>query len=181
MDISAGLTTRGLHVEGVNNDGVNVHHYNPNQKAEDVPLIILAGVGANATNSSPIARMGDFKERLNFAPTLFVDYCGRGAAVTTASDGSPKYSVDDDVLPLHFFDTTSGEFIDSPQVRSRARLTIDCGNVSFIMYLLLWCHLLTLSTKPTFLLPKYQAFQRQTRWIFCARTILKPTPSFACR
>jgi integrator complex subunit 6 len=133
----SGLTTRGLHVEGVNNDGVNVHHYNPNQKVEDEPLIILAGVGANATHSSPIARMGDFKERLNFAPTLFVDYCGRGAAVTTASDGSPKYSVDDDVLPLHFFDTTSGEFIDSPQVRSRARLTIDCGNVSFIMYLLL--------------------------------------------
>lgn len=124
----------------MNNDGVNVHHYNPNQKPDDEPLIILAGVGADAANSSPIARMGDFKERLNFAPTLFVDYSGRsaaGAAVTTGSDGSPKYSVDDDVLPLHFFDAASGEFIDSPSARSRARLMINFGNVSFDMYLLL--------------------------------------------
>jgi hypothetical protein len=122
----------------VNNDGVNVHRCNPNQKREDESLIILAGVGADAANSSPIARMGDFKERLNFAPTSFVDYCGSsavGAAVTTASDGSPKYSVDDDVLPLHFFDAASGEFMDSPQARSRARLMINFGNVSFILLL----------------------------------------------
>lgn len=141
--IFAGLTTRGLHIEGVNNDGVNVHHCNPNQKTEDERLITLAGVGADETISSPIARMGDFKERLSFAPTNFVDYCGCssavGAAVTTASDGSPKYSVDDDVLPLHFFDAASGEFMDSPQARSRARLMINFGNVSdFFSNLYMW-------------------------------------------
>ncbi len=121
----------------MNNDGVNVHHYNRNQKIEDERLITLAGVGADETISSPIARMGDFKERLSFAPTNFVNYCGCssavGAAVTTASDGSPKYSVDDDVLPVHFFDAASGEFMDSPQARSRARLMINFGNVSVML------------------------------------------------
>jgi len=125
-----GLATRGLHVEGVNNDGVNTHHYNAD-KEEDVPLIALAGVGADTGAAVSIAVMGCFKDRLNFAPTTFVDYGGSsavGAAVTTASDGSPNYSVDDDVLPLNFFDSATGEFVDSPQARARARLMINFGN-----------------------------------------------------
>ncbi|KAL7550327.1 hypothetical protein ACHAWF_013567 [Thalassiosira exigua] len=39
----SGLATRGLHVEGVNNDGANSHHYDANQKKEDEPLITLGG------------------------------------------------------------------------------------------------------------------------------------------
>ena len=118
-------------MEGVNNDGANTHHYDFANE-EDQPLIALAGVGADTTNQTSIARMGDFKERLSHSPTNFVDYGGSsttGAAVTTASDGSPKYSVDDDVLPLNFFDSTTGEFVDSPQARARARLMINFGNV----------------------------------------------------
>lgn len=137
--VSAGLATRGLHVKGVNNDGANTHHYSAD-KAEDEPLIALAGVGADTTNQTSIARMGDFKERLNFSPATFVDYgwsSTGGAAVTTASDGSPKYSVDDDVLPLHFFSSATGEFVDTPQNRARARLMINFGNVRFVMYFFL--------------------------------------------
>ena len=132
-----GLTTRGLHVEGVNTDGVNVHHYNFNQKLDDNPLLTLAGIGADTTSCTPIARMGDFKERLHFSPTVFVDFEGRGAigtAITTSSDGSPQYCVDDEAIPLHFFDSNSGEFCDSPQNRSRARLAVNFGNVSLYVY-----------------------------------------------
>ena len=128
----------GLHVDGVNNDGTNVHRYNANQKPEDEPLLALAGL-AETTSSQKISRMGDFKERLNFSPVTFVDYGNAtGAAMTTASDGLPKYSVDDDVLPLNFFDGTTGEFVDSPQARARARLMINFGNVRFTIDLLFY-------------------------------------------
>jgi hypothetical protein len=124
------LATRGLHVEGVNNDGVNTHHYNSSQSIDDVPLIALAGL-CDTVNQTSLVKMGDFREKMNFSPVSFVDYGGSngsGAAVTTAADGSPKYSVDDDVLPLHFFDSSSGEFVDSPQARYRARTSINFGN-----------------------------------------------------
>lgn len=101
-------------MEGVNNDGANTHHCNLNHKPEDEPLIALACVGAETTNSQPVSIMGDFKERLNWNNSTFVDYGGSnagGASVTTASDGSPKYSVDDDALPLSFFDSATGEFV----------------------------------------------------------------------
>jgi len=125
-----GLTTRGLHVEGVNNDGVNTHHYNSSGNIDDEPLIALAGL-CGTVNQTSIAKMGDFREKLNFSPVSFVDYGGSnssGAAVTTAADGSPNFSVDDDALPLNFFDAKSGEFVDSPQARYRARLQINFGN-----------------------------------------------------
>ena len=125
----SGLSTRGLHVEGLN-DGVNTHHYNSSGNIEDQPLIALAGF-CGTINETSIAKMGDFREQLNFSPTSFVDYgqCNSsGAAVTTAADGSPTYSVDDDALPLNFFDAESGEFIDSPEARFRARLYINFGN-----------------------------------------------------
>lgn len=124
-----GLTTRGLHVEGVNNDGVNSHHYNSSGNIDDEPLIALAGL-CGTINQTKIAQMGDFREKLNLSPVSFVDYGGSnssGAAVTTAADGSPTYSVEDDVLPLNFFDA-NGEFVDSPQARYRARLQINFGN-----------------------------------------------------
>jgi len=125
-----GLTTRGLHVEGVNNDGVNTHHYNSSGNIDDEPLLALAGL-CGTINQTSIAKMGDFRQKLNFSPVSFVDYGGSnssGAAVTTAADGSPNYSVDDDALPLNFFDAKSGEFVDSPQARYRARLQINFGN-----------------------------------------------------
>lgn len=125
-----GLATKGLHVEGVNNDGVSSHHYNSSSNIDDEPLIALAGL-CDTTNQTSIAKMGDYREKLNFSPLSFVDYGGSnssGAAVTTAADGSPNYSVDDDVLPLSFFDPKTGNFVDSPQARYRARLQINFGN-----------------------------------------------------
>lgn len=127
-----GLATRGLHVPGVNNDGVNTHITSDN--IEDEPLIALAGVGADTANATSISRMGDFKERLSFSPSTFVDYGGvsLGASVTTGADGAPQYTVDDDFLPQSFFDSSSGEFHDSPLARARSRLTIHFGNVSIL-------------------------------------------------
>ena len=45
-----------------------------------------------------------------------------GSAVTTAPDGSPVLSVEDEVFPLSFFNPESGDFVDTPQARSRARM-----------------------------------------------------------
>lgn len=101
-----GLTTRGLHVEGVNNDGANSHHYPSSQNIDDEPLIALACVGADTTNQNSIFHMGDFKERLLWSRVPLVGYGGSnatGSAVTTSADGSPVNSVDDDVLPINFF------------------------------------------------------------------------------
>ena len=137
-----GLTTRGLHVEGVNNDGTNAHHYSTSQNMDDQPLIALAGCGALCTNETSIHKMGDFKERLSFTPTSFVDYSGCGAAgasITTGSDGAPNWSVDDDKIPVNFFDQATGEFIDTPQARSRSRMIINFGNVSFVIFACVQC------------------------------------------
>ena len=101
---------------------------------EDMPLIALADVGAGTLVQTSIARMGDFKERLHSSPSTFVDYGGSSSvpAITTAADGSPNYCVDDDALPLMFFDATTGEFLDSPALRARSKTTIHFGNVSAI-------------------------------------------------
>lgn len=51
-----------------------------------------------------------------------------GVAATTAADGSPVWSVDDDAMPLTFFDPRTGEFADSVQARVRSRLMVNFGN-----------------------------------------------------
>ncbi len=125
------LTTRGLHVDGVNNDGVNTQHFSSNEKVDDEPLITLARVGADTTNQKKISEMGDFKERLAFNRVPLVGYGGSnasGSAVTTAADGSPTFTADDEVFPLNFFDPKTGEFIDNCQIRAKARQMINFGN-----------------------------------------------------
>jgi len=125
------LTTRGLHVDGVNNDGVNAQHFSSNGKVDNEPLIALAGVGADTMNQKKISEMGDFKERLAFNRVPLVGYGGSnasGSAVTTAADGSPTFTVDDEVFPLNFFDPKTGEFIDNIQIRAKARQMINFGN-----------------------------------------------------
>jgi integrator complex subunit 6 len=118
-----GLTTRGLHVDGVDNDGVNVHHYPGSQSVEDEPLIALVGVGASTINEININIMGDFRERLHWSRAPLTGYGGSNStAVTTLPDGSPTFSVDDDVFPLSFFNPKTGDFIDNAQNRERARL-----------------------------------------------------------
>lgn len=126
-----GLTTQGLHVEGVNNDGVNTQHYSASHTVEDEPLIALACVGANTVNETSITTMGDFRERLHWSRAPLTGYGGSnatGSSITTAADGSPTYSCDDDFFPMQFFDSKTGEFVDNPQIRARARVMIHFGN-----------------------------------------------------
>jgi hypothetical protein len=57
------LTTHGLHVEGVNNDGSNSQRCGRtwNDKME-CPLT-LAGVGVSVMNETSTSKMGDYRER----------------------------------------------------------------------------------------------------------------------
>jgi len=127
----SGLTTRGLSVEGVNNDGSNSHHFSANHSVKDESLLALADVGASTMNKATIGKMGDFRERLLWSRQPMVGYGANdstGSAATTAADGSPIWSVDNDALPLNFFDPTSGEFIDSIQARVKSRTNVNFGN-----------------------------------------------------
>jgi len=126
-----GLTTRGLAVEGVNNSGTNTHRCIANRSLMDESLITIAGVGASTINEVPISKMGDFKGRLLFSKQPII---GNGcndstvSATTTAADGSPVWSMDDDSLPASFFDPQSGEFCDNIETRIRTKLSINFGN-----------------------------------------------------
>ena len=127
----SGLTTRGLSVEGVNNDGSDSHYYKAKHTIDDEPLISLTGVGASSLNKSKISVMGDFRERLLWSRKPVVGYgCNdsTGSAATTAPDGSPNWSVDNDALPTTFFDPKTGSFVDSVPTRLKTRLMINFGN-----------------------------------------------------
>jgi len=127
----SGLTTRGLSVEGVSNSGTNVHHVNAKRTVMDEPLISLLDIGASTLESTPVNKMGEFKGRLIFSKHSIIGYgCNDNtySATTTAADGSPKWSIGDDVLPLGFFDPKTAEFNDSVENRIRSKLVINFGN-----------------------------------------------------
>jgi integrator complex subunit 6 len=127
----SGLTTRGLHVEGVNNDGSNSQRRKGKWSIDDEPLISLAGVGASTLNHTTTEKMGNYRERLLWSRSPIVGYGSNetsGVAATTAPDGSPCTSVDDDAMPITFFDPKTGEFSDSVQARVRSRLLVNFGN-----------------------------------------------------
>jgi hypothetical protein len=123
-----GLTTRGVVVEGVNNDGSNSQIGGPRCDPSDESIIALAGVGVASMNDIPVSRMGEYRERVLFSRAPVVGYGFPGISATTATDGSSKWSVDDDALPLSFFDPNTGEFVDSVQARIRAKLQVNFGN-----------------------------------------------------
>jgi len=128
----SGLTTRGLHVEGVNNDGSNAQYYGAHHSVEDESLLSFAGVGASTLNKTTTAKMGDFRERLLWSRAPVVGYGSNGAAgvsSTTGPDGAPIWSVDDDAMPMSFFDLRTGEFTDSVQTRVSSRVMgVNFGN-----------------------------------------------------
>ena len=70
----SGLTTRGLSVEGVNNDGGNCHYYEANHTIDDESLLSVTGVGASMLNKTKIGDMGDFRERLLWSRKPVVGY-----------------------------------------------------------------------------------------------------------
>ena len=115
----------------MDNDGSNVHHYDANHGVEDESLLAFAGVGASTLNKTTTAKMGDFRERLLWSRAPVVGYGSNGAAgvsATTGPDGAPKWSVDDDAMPMSFFDPRTGEFADSVQTRVSARVMVNFGN-----------------------------------------------------
>lgn len=108
-----------------------MQHYDAHQKTEDESLLSLAGVGASTLNMTTTAKMGDFRERLLWSRAPVVGYGSNDAAgvsATTSPDGSPKWSVDDDALPMSFFNQRTGEFTDSVQARVSSRLMVNFGN-----------------------------------------------------
>jgi hypothetical protein len=114
-------------VDGVNNDGSNVQRVKANHTIDDESLLVLAGIGVSTLNQTTTAKMGDYRERLLWSRAPIVG-SGTGVSSTTAADGAPLWSVDDDVLPLTFFDNKTGEFSDTVQARVRTRLTVHFGN-----------------------------------------------------
>lgn len=106
-----GVTLRGLHAEGVRNDGGNVQTGSKPAEAEECPLT-LAGVGVSTLNHTTTVKMGEYRERLIFSRSPVVGYGSNdcaGVSATTAVDGSPTWSVDDDALPATFFDPKTGK------------------------------------------------------------------------
>lgn len=57
------LTTRGLHVEGVNNDGSNSQRCGRSWSDRDECPLSLAGVGVSVMNETSTTKMGDYRER----------------------------------------------------------------------------------------------------------------------
>lgn len=125
------LTTRGLHVEGVSNGGSNKQRCGSKYSEREECLLSVAGVGVSALNETSTARMGDYKERLVFSRSPIVGYGSNdtaGVSATTAADGSPVWSVDDDAMPITFFDSKTGEFSDSMHARSLSKILVNFGN-----------------------------------------------------
>ena len=126
-----GLSCSGLAVEGVHNGGSNVHRCKAKRNLMDEPLLSLTGVGASTLQTAPIKSMGEFKGRLLFSRQSIIGYgCNDStvSAATTAADGSPIWSMNDESLPMGFFDPKTGEFNDSMENRIRAKLAINFGN-----------------------------------------------------
>ena len=125
-----GQTVKGVFVEGVKKDSdSHLHRHNPSDDNE--PLLTLSSVGASDLGQVKIVNMGDFRERLFWSAQPVIGYGynnTNGSVVATGPDGSPLWSVDDDALPFHCFDPTTGEFIDSPQAKIRSKLSVNFGN-----------------------------------------------------
>ena len=127
----SGISMRGLHVDGVNNDGSNVQRCGATKDKSKESLLSFAGVGVSELNATTTAKMGDYRERLLWSRAPVVGYGANdstGVSATTSQNGAPVWSVDNDAMPVAFFDERSGEFVDSVQNRIRARLFVNFGN-----------------------------------------------------
>lgn len=127
----SGHTIRGIYVDGVPNDGSNAQRCGAIHDKMDEPLLALAGVGVSQLNATTTAKMGDYRERLLWSRAPVVGYGSNdctGVSATTAANGAPRWSVDDDAMPMTFFNPRTGEFADSVQARVRARLMVNFGN-----------------------------------------------------
>lgn len=127
----SGLATKGLYVEGVHNDGSNVQRCGAKRDVNKESLLSFAGVGVSQLNETTTAKMGDYRERLLWCRAPVVGSGANdsmGVSATTSQNGAPVWSVDDDAMPVTFFDGRTGEFADSVQARVRSRLLVNFGN-----------------------------------------------------
>eukprot|EP00536_Pseudo-nitzschia_multiseries_P004467 jgi/Psemu1/237680/estExt_Genewise1.C_740071 len=127
----SGVSVRGVHVEGVNNDGSNVQHCGAKKDKSKESLLSFAGVGVSELNATTTSKMGDYRERLLWSRAPVVGYGANdatGVSATTSQNGAPVWSVDDDAMPIAFFDERTGTFVDSVQNRIRSRLFVNFGN-----------------------------------------------------
>jgi hypothetical protein len=127
----SGLATRGLYVEGVSNDGSNVQRCEAERNIMNESLLSFAGVGVSQLNVTTTAKMGDYRERLLWSRAPVVGYGSNdsfGVSGTTSQNGEPVWSVDDDAMPIPFFNPITGEFVDSVHARVRSRLSVNFGN-----------------------------------------------------
>jgi len=126
-----GLATRGLHADGVSNGGSNYQRCGRKADKTDECFLTAGNIGVSTLNKKSTTKMGDYRERLLFSRSPVVGYGSNdygGVAATTAIDGSPVWSVDDDALPAAFFNPKTGEFADSIQSRLKSRLMVNFGN-----------------------------------------------------
>lgn len=82
-------------------------------------------------NATTTMKMGDYRERLLWSRAPVVGYGANdctGVSATTAPNGAPRWSVDDDAMPITFFNPQTGDFTDSVQARVRSRLMVNFGN-----------------------------------------------------
>jgi hypothetical protein len=86
-----GLTTRGLHCEGVQNDGSNAQACGSSfHEVEECPLT-MAGIGVSVLNQTSTSKMGEYRERLLFSRSPVVGYGSNdsaGVSATTAIGAS---------------------------------------------------------------------------------------------
>lgn len=127
----SGITTRGLFADGVPNDGSNVQRCGKTRSLLDESLLSFANVGVSQMNATTTMKMGDYRERLLWSRAPVVGYGANdctGVSATTAPNGAPRWSVDDDAMPVTFFNPKTGDFADSVQARVRSRLMVNFGN-----------------------------------------------------
>jgi hypothetical protein len=90
-----GLSVRGLHAEGVPNDGSNSQHCgstgfinNESTKVQNSKyecLLTIGGVGASTLNQTCTTKMGEYRERLLFSRSPVVGYGSNDAAGVSAT------------------------------------------------------------------------------------------------
>lgn len=80
-----GLAIRGLHVDGVRNDGSNSQHCGSSFGEADECLLSIAGVGVSALNQTTTTKMGEYRERLLFSRSPVVGYGSNDSAGVSAT------------------------------------------------------------------------------------------------
>jgi hypothetical protein len=125
---SSGQTAQRIFLDGVKKEA-DSHRFNLCDETEK-SVLVLSSIGASNFAEQKISKMGDYRERLFWSSQPFIGnaYSVREeSTMGTGSDDAHLFSVDDDVLPMHYFDSNTGEF-DTPQAKFRSKVSVNFGN-----------------------------------------------------